>query len=142
MQQTTKYQFKLIEGSDDFSPQPLNDNVEKVEQALTEFEAALEEVQEATQVLPYATGTYTGDGSATNRTITLGFRPKFVIITGMSRGTNEDSDSLDRFGLIGLGKVSSDVASLTNTGFTIQNNTYEYPQLNQSGSTYSYIAFK
>ena len=41
MQQTTKYQFKLIEGSDDFSPQPLNDNVEKVEQALQALETSV-----------------------------------------------------------------------------------------------------
>ena len=31
MQQTSKYQFKLIEGTDDFSPGPLNDNMEMVD---------------------------------------------------------------------------------------------------------------
>ena len=41
MQQTTKYQFKLIEGSDDFSPQPLNDNAEKVEEALQALETSV-----------------------------------------------------------------------------------------------------
>ena len=142
MQQTTKYQFKLIEGSDDFSPQPLNDNVEKVEQALTEFEAALEEVQEATQVLPYATGTYTGDGSTTNRTITLGFKPQFVIISGMSRGNNKDDESLGWFGIFGEGNVSSDIGTLTNSGFTVRNSSYAYPKLNNSNCEYSYIAFR
>ena len=42
MQQTSKYQFKLIEGTDDFSPTPLNDNMEKVEEALDTQAAALE----------------------------------------------------------------------------------------------------
>ena len=42
MQQTSKYQFKLIEGTDDFSPTPLNDNMEKVEEALEGQAAALE----------------------------------------------------------------------------------------------------
>ena len=47
MQQTTKYQFKLIEGSDDFSPQPLNDNVEKVEEELAILDSALSQGLEA-----------------------------------------------------------------------------------------------
>ena len=141
MQQTTKYQFKLIEGSDDFSPQPLNDNVEKVEQALTEFEAALETVQDATEVLPYVTGSYTGDGSTNDRVITLGFMPKFVIITGMSWSNTEDSPSLKKFVLAGPGS-SFTIVSRTNTGFTVKNSTAPYPELNISGSTYGYIAFR
>ena len=44
MQQTTKYQFKLIEGSDDFSPQPLNDNVEKVEELFQDMAETVEAV--------------------------------------------------------------------------------------------------
>ena len=43
MQQTSKYQFKLIEGTDDFSPTPLNDNMEKVENALTALDVDLTE---------------------------------------------------------------------------------------------------
>ena len=142
MQQTTKYQFKLIEGSDDFSPQPLNDNVEKVEETLTEFEAVLEEVQEAMEVLPYVTGSYIGDGSTTNRTINLGFKPKFVIITGGSRSTSWDSEQIYRFALVGPSGTSTTMAGLTNTGFTVTNSSFQYPQLNASGTEYGYIAFK
>lgn len=49
MQQTEKYQFNLIEGSDPFSPEPLNQNMEKVEGALTARARVL-------------TGSYTGAG--------------------------------------------------------------------------------
>ena len=40
MQQTSKYQFNLVEGSDDFSPTPLNQNMEKVEELLSELSTA------------------------------------------------------------------------------------------------------
>ena len=40
MQQTSKYQFNLVESGDAFSPAPLNDNMEKVEAALENAEAA------------------------------------------------------------------------------------------------------
>ena len=42
MQQTTKYQFNLVDATDDFSPDPLNQNMEKVEEALAGQAAALE----------------------------------------------------------------------------------------------------
>ena len=41
MQQTSKYQFNLVEGSDDFSPTPLNQNIEKIEETLEGMETAL-----------------------------------------------------------------------------------------------------
>ena len=31
MQQTSKYQFNLVDATDDFSPDPLNQNAEKTE---------------------------------------------------------------------------------------------------------------
>lgn len=41
MQQTEKYQFNLIEGSDTFLPEALNENMEKAEAALEGKDAAL-----------------------------------------------------------------------------------------------------
>lgn len=49
MQHTEKYQFNLIEGADDFSPQPLNQNTQRTE-ALLAGRARL------------AAGSYTGTG--------------------------------------------------------------------------------
>ena len=41
MQQTTKYQFNLVDATDDFSPTPLNQNMEKVEEELDSLTSAL-----------------------------------------------------------------------------------------------------
>ena len=67
MQHTSKYQFKLIEGTDNFSPGPLNDNMEKVEE---QFEAVEEEFSEVMtnlgtigHNLRVETGSYTGTGT-------------------------------------------------------------------------------
>ena len=86
MQQTTKYQFKLIEGTDDFSPGPLNDNMEMVEE---QFEAVEEEFSEVmtnlgsggnTARIIYGsyvgTGTY---GAGNPNTLTFDFRPLLLI---------------------------------------------------------------
>ena len=58
MQQTSKYQFNLVEGSDDFSPTPLNQNMEKVEEVLENMEATLSES------LSELESSITGTGSA------------------------------------------------------------------------------
>ena len=151
MQQTTKYQFKLIEGSDDFSPQPLNDNVEKMEEVLTELDTAIVVVQSAMDEvadaftptnMPYVTGSYTGDGSTTNRTINLGFKPKLVIITGTSRSSSYEAEALTRFALIGPSGASGTIADMTSTGFVVKNSGFQYPQLNVNGCAYAYVAFK
>ena len=42
MQQTNKYKFNLIETTDAFSPNPLNDNAKKLEDALITHEAAVD----------------------------------------------------------------------------------------------------
>ena len=41
MQQTNKYKFNLIDTSDAFGPEPLNDNANKLETALDQHEAAV-----------------------------------------------------------------------------------------------------
>lgn len=85
MQQTEKYQFNLIEPSDTFSPDSLNENMEKVE---AQFDAARAEaaagdaaldqrlqVFEAKHfVMDYFTGT-----KDLSQDILLGFTPKVVI---------------------------------------------------------------
>ena len=63
MQQTDKYQFKLIEGTDAFSPQPLNENMEQVEQALSELESSLlGNLGTIGQNLRVEAGSYVGTG--------------------------------------------------------------------------------
>ena len=111
-------------------------------EAMANIEEGMSNTATAAAELPYVVGTYTGDDTTTNRTITLGFRPQFVIITGMSRSSSSNEESLGRFGIIGPGRVSSDIAKLNNTGFVVTNSTFTYPKLNIQGYVYSYIAFK
>lgn len=115
MQQTSKYQFNLVEGSDDFSPAPLNQNMEKVEEELSGLSTALtqglEEVEDSVSVLEdsvdsqlaavaanlgaagknarIAWGTYLGDdncGPEHPSTLTCDFYPVLVLIQGHSTG--------------------------------------------------------
>ena len=69
MQKTETYQFNLIEGSDAFSQEPINENTKAMEAIL----AGLPKIQ---------TGSYTGTGSFGEdnpNTITFDFVPKVVI---------------------------------------------------------------
>ena len=54
MQQTSKYQFNLVDATDDFSPEPLNQNAQKTETALTEMEETLAQVAAANRVVKLA----------------------------------------------------------------------------------------
>ena len=78
MQQTSKYQFKLIDGTDDFSPTPLNDNAQKTEDLIegveedlaalgTQISGQLDELEAAVgsggKTCRVAWGTYTGTGT-------------------------------------------------------------------------------
>lgn len=93
--------------------------------------------------LPYATGSYTGTGS--NVTITLGFRPSFVIICGHKEGdaSNTDEKFLYVFGATG-GNVNPSRIQLTDTGFIAcaRVSYMLYPDFSISGRTYDYIAFR
>lgn len=98
MQQTSKYQFKLIEGTDDFSPAPLNQNTQKAEAALVAMEESLtgqiEEMEgslaslaanvgTAGKTARIAWGSYTGTGTYGQDTPTVfacDFKPMLVIV--------------------------------------------------------------
>ena len=131
MQQTTKYQFKLIEGSDDFSPQPLNDNVEKVEELISGVEAAYTPDNK-----PYVTGQYTCQSSLLN--INLGFKPTMVIVAGDTAST--DGTPGQYSGVLFSGYSNAN-ASITNDGFSV-GDAGTYPNLAQRYRRYYYIAFR
>ena len=92
--------------------------------------------------LPYVVGSYTGTGS--NVTITLGFRPSFVLICGhlATDALNTDKNILYAFGATG-GHVVSTKIQITDTGFIARDRTEDlYPDFSFSGRTYDYIAFR
>ena len=134
----------LWEPTDQVLRTEFNQNWTKIDTAVGEVQSTAEAVADAftPDNMPYVTGTYTGDGSTTNRTINLGFKPKFVIITGSSRSTTAASEQILRFALVGPSGASTTLAGLTNTGFSVTNSGFQYPQLNVNGNVYAYIAFK
>lgn len=109
MQQTSKYQFNLVDGSDDFSPAPLNQNAQKTEtlfegleedlaaletslgQSMTDLEDSVDEslasvlaaVGSGGHNARIAFGSYTGTGkrgSGNPNTLTFDFVPVLVFV--------------------------------------------------------------
>lgn len=121
----------LWEPEDDFLRTEFNENFEKLDEKVA---AAAE--------LPYVIGSYVGDGATSWRDITLGFRPRFLIITAQGAANTAGGPANVRFALVG-GNTSITVAYLLSNGFQVRvNESYPYPQLNTSGTTYYYIAFR
>ena len=99
MQQTSKYQFNLIETGDTFSPDPLNQNMEKVESALDAARA-----ESAASVSGESASRAAGDAALNQRvqvlearkivagyvegagTVNLGFTPIAVMAQGSGGG--------------------------------------------------------
>ena len=67
MQQTSKYQFKLIEGTDDFSPAPLNQNAQKTETLLAGMEEDLAALEDSVDSQLAAVTAALGSGGHTAR---------------------------------------------------------------------------
>ena len=84
MQQTNKHKFNLIETGDTFSPDPLNENMEKVESALA---AVYTTMGTGGQTCRIACGSFTGNGST--QTLTFDFYPLAVLLaTKTTTGTS------------------------------------------------------
>lgn len=91
-------------------------------------------------------GTYTGDGSGSNRAITgIGFQPKVVIVKGASSGSQIRIDSMPS----GESKIfdynsafeTDCIVSLDSDGFTVAPNATQSNSVNFSAIDYYYIAF-
>ena len=88
MQQTETYKLNLIETDDNFSPNPLNENTQKLETTLAALnaggEACAAEIAGLDQRLKvfearrFAAGTFAGTGRSTD--VALDFTPKVVIV--------------------------------------------------------------
>ena len=91
MRQTETYKLNLIEKDDTFSPDPLNQNTQKIEQELSaetaqraEADAALNGRVTALEahklVIGQYVGRYASDEGSGEQTIHLGFTPTFLFI--------------------------------------------------------------
>lgn len=151
MQQTNQYQFNLIETTDAFSAAPLNENMEKAEAALQEVQekaendlaeqvAALTEAIAARGDCFFEVGTFEGNSTA-NHTITLGYKPKLLILLGKQSTLKMMTVATASMALRFVGDYSiaeADYISLTSTGFTLLTNIDH----NYKGNTETYIAFR
>ncbi len=83
MQRTKNYKLRLIEMSDTFSTEPLNQNMTDLDDALAAADSAANALAQrvtALEVHRLSAGTYTGSTSGV--TVNVGFKPKAVIIGG------------------------------------------------------------
>ena len=145
MQQTSKYQFNLIEGTDDFSPTPLNDNMERVEE---QFEAVEEEFSEVMASLGsggstarIAYGSYTGTGTygaGNPNTLTFDFRPMLIILCDPQYSRNSTVVCM-RGRTDQPGPADPIVISWGNTSVSWYNNSSAEDQGNSNGITYPYV---
>ena len=88
MQQTEKRGFNIIETSDAFSPDALNDNTRKLEAALDAHEEAVAVRLAGLEKFHFAYGNYVGSGSGNpGVTVTRGFVPSIVMVQSSSYGT-------------------------------------------------------
>lgn len=89
---------------------------------------------------PYVVGSYVGTGAA--RSIYLGFRPSFVIISGMEHHIGNSPTTFTNYTVMTGGHVMTDEIWFTDTGFTVSESIGWAPLLSISDRTYDYIAFK
>lgn len=162
METTTNYKLPQWVKADQIKMDDFNDAFGKLDAALKEnadAQTALQEVVNAVKSTaegayssenkPYTAGSYTGNGST--QTITLGFKPSFLVISrGIDEGQGTGAHGVWLGGEANLNDVLGKVLSLTPTGFTVTNSrsaSYDgtiWPDLwiNIADAPYSYIAFQ
>ena len=162
MKRTANYALPDWEKSDFIKMDDFNYAFGKLDAALkagADAQAALQEVVNAVKSTaegayssknkPYTAGSYTGNGST--KTIKLGFKPSFLVISrGIDEGQGTSAHGVWLGGEASLNDVLGKVLSLTPTGFTVTNSrsaSYDgtiWPDLwiNIADAPYSYIAFQ
>lgn len=144
--QTEAYQLNIIEKDDTFSPDPLNENMEKLDNTLlaahmgavaehdqrNAADAALDQRVTALEAKKMVVGTYIGNAQAhfpgIYQIIELGFSPITVIVFG-------------DHGTMALPNCPGISLELTETGFQVHNSNSGGMHLNVQSRTYCYIAF-
>lgn len=145
MQQTTQYQLNLIETDDAFSPNPLNDNTQKLEAALQAAEAAQAAETQARRESDSAlaqriahiesfkmvSGAYQGNNK--ERVFDLGFRPQLVLIS-----SEATSGVLTRSAGEVIGNTHVVVGAIVSNGFKVF--AHERAKFNNENNYYHYFA--
>ena len=126
MQQTEKYKLNLIESSDPFLPDALNENTQKIEEVVSGSLGDMDERVKVFEAKKFAYGTCTGVSGGPNE-VQVGFTP-IVVIIHYCRG----SDGATAMAVTGLpentgldiieGGFKFDVGS----GYNIRSGLYSY----------------
>ena len=167
MNYTTNYHLPQWVETDRIQMEDFNDAMAAMDQGMAEAKVAAEAAQEAAGTAqaaaeiaqssanavadaytpgnqPYIVGSYTGTGA--DMTITLGFRPKFLILSGMeSTITTNSTSTWDRYFGLCDGSILSLRVAFSDTGFTVYargGSRQNFPDFTDSGRTYCYIAFR
>ena len=83
MQQTETYKLNLIETSDPFSPQALNENTQKLEEVVSEKLGEMDQRVTVLEAKKFAVGTYKAEMNETLK-VEVGFTP-IALYVGQSR---------------------------------------------------------
>ncbi|MBD5133903.1 MAG: hypothetical protein HDT38_05475 [Clostridiales bacterium] len=138
MRKTEAYELNLIDMDDTFSPEPINENTQKLEAALTGTEDRLAQRLTTLEGRKIVTGTYVGTftGTTTNssstQTIELGFTPTMVLVCKQAISAAfppialPDSPALDG---------TKEILTIVPGGFTVRST-----ETNRAVSTYHYLA--
>ena len=115
----------------------------KADSANTKADTAVQLANAAANAKPYAVGHYTGTGE--DQEISVGFRPSFLIISGMgdTELPNSDSAWTFYFGLTAGNAVPRRIG-FTDRGFIVYQQRADVlrPDYSVNGKVYDYIAFK
>ena len=127
MQHTDKYKLNLIEKDDVFSPDALNDNAEKVESVLVSLANGDREEAEARDALAqrdtaleeqkilFGTGAY----ETSPQTVSLGFKPKAVLLMSRIPGTTAAMVVGEKYVYHVSGGRETVILKIVENGFTI-----------------------
>jgi len=142
MNYTTNHHLPQWAKSDRILMDDFNDAMANIDSGLTSAQSAANAARQEAAALPYAVGSYTG--ADVDHSVTLGFRPSFVLINGIREG--QGSSASEEFRLFsGAAGANSSIPSclvFTSTGFIAKKTTAIFPNLVLKGRNYEYIAFK
>ena len=139
MNYTENYHLPQWEETDRVMRTDFNDAMASIESGMSgNAQAATAAMAEAVK-LPYAVGSYTGNGSSQD--VNVGFRPRFVLICGDQKHNNIYYGGL--VSIMAGANINSERLFMTDNGFWVEVNTANvFPRINESGKTYEFIAFR
>lgn len=131
MQQTETYKLNLIESSDPFLPDALNENTQKLEEVVSEKLGEMDQRVTVLEAHKFACGSFQTPSDNGPLVVELGFTPKAVFIS------RQRSDHPDCLILITQSETKNMYLRIVEGGFRhICNNGYT-----AYGGTYHFIAF-